>query len=94
MQHAMAFRSMSGGKKLNLTLSPEDEDEEEPEQPEENPVTKKKAAPKVKLEIPEDDEELKAALLQTKKAVLRAREMQQLQARLENLHAEEEEASD
>jgi hypothetical protein len=98
MQYAMAFRAMTGGKKLNLTLDQDEQDEEEQhEQPEERAVPKKKAAPaKVKIEIPDEDEELKAALLRKKKEILRAREIQHLHARLEALREEEEyaEASD
>jgi hypothetical protein len=83
-QYAMTFRAISG-KKLNLTLTPEEDEEQQPVE-EKKPKNKKKA----KIEIPEDDEEMRQEVMKTMKTILRQRELQALQARMTQLQEEDE----
>jgi hypothetical protein len=91
IQHALAYRAISGGKKFNLSFTPDDEvqpavEEEQEEKPKKRAHKSRKQA----IEIPEDDDELAMVMKVARAKLLRQREKQELQQRLAALDEEED----
>jgi hypothetical protein len=93
VQHALAYRAISGGRKFNLSFTPDEEVpaaavEEEVE--EEKPKKKAHKSRKQVIEIPDDDDELATVMKVARLKLLRQREKQELQQRLAALNEEED----